>query len=71
MSDNRKAKKSVSGLCPSCDTRSSFQLIGVQEWHPEIARKLNVPPKIHLYRCDNCDSSINEFALRDDSATAG
>lgn len=71
MSEKRKSKQSMIAICPSCNTQSSFQFIGIQEWHPDIARRLNIPPKFSLYRCDTCDSTTNELALAKDSATAG
>lgn len=70
MAKNRKSKTSIIGTCPSCNAHTSFQFVGIQEWHPDIARKLNVPPKIALYRCDSCDSTVNEFTLGSNSATA-
>jgi|GEM_PF-1501613 len=71
MAEKQQPKLFIKANCPSCRTETKFTFLGVQEWHPEVAAKFGVPSKINLYRCDSCDTSVNEFALRDDSATAG
>jgi hypothetical protein len=47
-------------MCPTCNFRGEFELLGEQHWPPEVAGKLGLPPVIRLWSCPHCMSTISE-----------
>ncbi|HLY28333.1 MAG TPA: hypothetical protein VKQ72_18440 [Aggregatilineales bacterium] len=47
-------------MCPTCRHTGYFLFLGEQHWPVEIARKLNVPADISLWRCPACQTTVSE-----------
>lgn len=52
------------GVCPSCDKETSFDLIGVQNWPTEVARKLKVSETQTVWQCRSCDTTLMEPSIQ-------
>jgi transposase-like protein len=50
--------------CPSCHQSGDFLHIGSQTWPEAVARKLNLPSLIQVYRCEHCHTSLTEQQLK-------
>jgi hypothetical protein len=50
--------------CPGCQKTGHFVHIGTQTWPEAVARKLNLPTVIQVYRCEHCHTSLTEIQLR-------
>lgn len=50
--------------CPSCQKIGHFEHIGSQKWPEAVARKLNLPTVIEVYRCEHCHTSLTEVQLQ-------
>lgn len=70
MPEKNRSEEDLKRVCPSCHEDAIFTYIGVQEWSIQIARKLNLPPRMKLYRCSHCDTCASEIALNNASSTA-
>lgn len=49
--------------CPTCAHKVHFQWIGSQDWPPEVARAAGLPPRVHLYRCSHCQTTLSHVQL--------
>jgi hypothetical protein len=50
--------------CPSCHKTGNFMHIGSQTWPEAVARKLNLPGVIQVYRCEHCHTTLTEQQLK-------
>ncbi len=49
--------------CPTCGCGGEFELLGEQNWPPEIAQKLGLPATIRLWSCPCCMTTVSEPEL--------
>lgn len=44
--------------CPTCHTETVFTFVGQQTWPEAVAKSLDMPPVVNLWRCENCHTTI-------------
>ncbi len=54
----------LDGMCPSCQTRTTFTHIGEQHWPEAVAQANQMNRVQQLYRCEHCHTSLAEASLR-------
>ena len=44
--------------CPTCHAETVFTFVGQQTWPEAVAKSLNMPSVVNLWRCENCQTTI-------------
>ena len=60
---NHEPESSLIALCPTCKEYSVFSYIGSQTFPQAVADKTGLPATIHLYRCEQCKTTMNHLDL--------
>lgn len=56
------------GTCPSCQAKTSFDLIGIQRWPEAVAKATGLPMEQSVWQCRNCHTTLMEASLQLESA---
>lgn len=44
--------------CAQCENETHFSFLGVQDWSPSVAKKLGISPRVMLWNCEKCCTTI-------------
>lgn len=59
-----KKQTQLYGICPSCETHSSYILLGIQRWPEQVAKQLGVPVEQAIWQCEHCKTSLMEDSIQ-------
>jgi len=51
------------GTCPTCNEKTSFDLIGIQNWPEKVAKLAGFAATQTIWQCRNCDTTLMEPSL--------
>ncbi|MEL6309746.1 MAG: hypothetical protein AAFV98_05970 [Chloroflexota bacterium] len=64
MANNLKTRPITHyGICPTCNNKTGFELIGVQTWPKPVAEKMGMPMEQTVWRCMACDTTLMEPSI--------
>lgn len=55
----------ITACCPTCGQTGTFTHIGVQTWPERVAAAMNINPTTHLWRCEQCQTTVTDIHLND------
>jgi hypothetical protein len=51
------------GTCPSCKTKTPFDLLGVQRWPERVAKAAGLPEEQTVWQCRHCHTTLMEYSI--------
>lgn len=50
-------------LCPSCGHKTTFTYGGEQHWPAEVCRRTGLKPRMVLWTCDHCHTTLSDASF--------
>ena len=51
------------GICPSCQNKTEFTLLGIQRWPKKVALSAGLTMEQAMWQCSHCITSVMEDSI--------